>query len=255
MKKEHIVLAISLLLLSVHAQGQKQQTRTADALSCADSPLLAELSKAPGTAILNSYGYHFNEPWSCTKIESPWTAGASLLHFRKISAQTDDVTAFSVMEVAGIGQIWVIPTESGMLEVPNVESDPHNLAAFNALLRSLPKQPSGLVEWSAVGKLYMTLVGHTGAVAIEPLPGEPSPCSTDGECTLAFADRTPHVKEPYTKWTLTFSVANGSNPPRLTDATREVVSPAESQAEPTGQPNGATLNHESGHVVDPPKQQ
>jgi hypothetical protein len=49
--------------------------------------------------------------------------------------------------------------------------------------------------------------------------------------------------------------SGGANPPRLTDATREVVSPAESQAEPTGQPNGATLNHESGHVVDPPKQQ
>lgn len=166
--------------------------------------------------------YHLNEPWECTRIESSWAVGASLLHFRKISAQTDDATAFSVMEVAGVTQIWVIPTESGMLEAPNVESDPHNLAAFNALLRSLPKPPSGPVEWNAVGKLYMTLLGHTGAVLIEPLPGEPGTCSADGECTVAFSDRTPHAKEPYTKWTLTFSVANGSNPARLTDAAREI---------------------------------
>jgi hypothetical protein len=251
MKKEHIVLALPLLFLSLHAQGQKQQAHAADSLSCADSPLLAELSKAPGIAILSAYGYNFNEPWACSKIESPWAAGAGLLHFRKISTQTDDATAFSVMEVPGIAQIWVIPTESGMLEAPNVDSDPHNLAAFNALLRSLPKPLTSSVEWRAVGKLYMALVGHAGAVAIEPLSGEPSPCGSDGECTLAFADRTPRAKEAYTKWTLTFTVANGATPPRLTDATREVVSPTEGQAEPIGQPNGAILLHESGHVADP----
>ncbi|MGD0911331.1 MAG: hypothetical protein ABR928_05510 [Terracidiphilus sp.] len=252
--KEHIFLAIPLLLLTLHTQGQKQQTRTAESLSCTDSPLLAELGKASGATILSSYGYHFNEAWACTKIESPWAAGASLLHFRKISAQSDDATAFSVIEVAGVTQIWVIPTESGMLEVQNVESDPHNLAAFNALLRSLPKPPSGPVEWKAVGKLYMALLGHTGAVLIEPPPGQPGSCNSEGECTVAFSDRIPHAKEPYTKWTLTFSVANGSNPARLTDAVREVVSSAESQTEPIGQPNGVLLSHESGHV-DPPKQQ
>ena len=227
MKKAHIVLATLLLLLAVHAHGQMQQVRTAVAPSCADSPLLAELSKASGTAILSSYGYHLNEPWGCTKIESPWAAGASLLYFRKISSRTDDATAFSVMKVAGNPQIWVIPTESGMLELPNVDSDPHNLAAFNALLGSLPKQPSGQVEWNAFGQLYMVLLGHTGAVAIEPQPPQRSPCSTEGECTLAFADRAPHAKEPFTRWTLTFRIASGANPPRLTDAAREVVSPTE----------------------------
>ena len=159
----------------------------------------------------------------------------------------------TAIEVAGVTQIWVIPTESGMLEVPNVASDPHNLVAFNALLRSLLKPPSGQVEWNAVGKLYMALLGHAGAVTIEPLPGQPDSCSTDGECTVAFSDRTPHAKEPYIKWTLTFSVANGSNPARLTDAAREVVSSAESLTEPISQPNGVPLSHESGHV-DPPKQ-
>jgi hypothetical protein len=249
MKTAHIFLAIPLLLLPLRTQAQKQQTRTADALSCADSPLLDELGKESGKAILSSYGYQFNEPWECTKIESPWAARASLLHFRKISARTDDATAFSVMEVTGVTQIWVIPTESGMLEVPNVESDPHNLAAFNALLRSLPKPPSGPIEWNAVGKLYMALLGHAGAVPIEPLPGrQPDSCSADGECTVALSDRAPHPKEPYTKWTLTFSVANGSNPARLTDVAREVVSSAESLTCPIGQPNGVMLSHESAHV-------
>jgi len=133
------------------------------------------------------------------------------------------------MEVAGVKQIWVIPTASGMLEAPNLESDPHNIAAFNALLRSLPKPPSGLVEWNAVGKLYMALLGQTEVFPIEPLPDQPNRCSADGECTVAFSDSTPQPKEPYTKWTLTFSVAKGADPARLTDAAREVVLSTESQ--------------------------
>jgi hypothetical protein len=254
MRKAQSVFACLILLLSFPAHGQKQQYKSEPAGSCEESPLFKELLTPSGSVLLSLYGYSLYKPWDCTRIDLPLAPGAGLLHFKMISTRTDDFASFSVIRVPRVAQIWVIPTESGMLEVPNVESDPHNLAAFNALLRSLPKPPTGPVEWSAVGKQYMVLVGHTGAVAIEPLPGEPSPCSSDGECTLAFADRTPNVKESYTKWTLTFSVANGSNPPRLTDATREIVSPAESQAGPIDQRNGATLSHESGHA-DPQKQQ
>jgi hypothetical protein len=235
MRKEHILIAIPLLFVSVHAKAQKQQAVAVETASCAGSPLLSELSKASGTAILSLYGYHLNEPWHCTKIESPWTAGARMLHFRRMSAQLDESTAFSVMEVTGVKQIWVIPTASGMLEAPNLVSDPHNVAAFNALLRSLPKAPSGLVEWNAVGRLYMALLGQTEVIPIESLPGRPGSCSADGECTVAFSDRTLRAKEPYVKWTLTFSAASGSNPARLADAAREVVPSAEGEAEPISQ--------------------
>lgn len=248
MKKEHIFLVLLLLLLAVQVQGQKQQTGNVSAASCTDSPLFAELSTASGTALLSAFGYSLKEPWACAKIESPWTTGASLLHFRKISAQSDDATAFSVLKVAGFSYVWIIPTESGMLEVRGAEGDLHNLAAFNALLRSQPKAPSTPSEWNAVGKLYMALLGHEGAIAIESEPDRRNPCTSDGECTLAFADRTPHAKEPYTKWTLTFSAASASNAARLTDVMREVVSSAESWNELPDRSNGVSLSHEANHV-------
>jgi hypothetical protein len=75
----------------------------------------------------------------------------------------------------------------------------------------------------------MTLLGHEGAIAIETEAVPRNPCSPDGECTVAFADRKPHANEPYTKWTLTFSSVSGSTPAKLTDATREVVSSSEAE--------------------------
>lgn len=226
MKKPRIPLAIPLLFLSLHAQGQKARVVQAETASCVNSPLLAELSKGSGTSLLSSYGYNLHEPWACTKISSSWAGESTLLHFQKVTAQSDDVTAFSVLKVAGAAHIWVIPTGDGMLEAPHAESDPHNLAAFNALLQSLCKAPTGAADWIAIGKLYMTLLGHKEALPVEAETGNPNPCSSEGDCSVAFADRVPHAHEPYTKWTLNFVAPRSSNPARIIDGTREVVPPS-----------------------------
>jgi hypothetical protein len=90
-----------------------------------------------------------------------------LLHLHKVTVQTDDFTAFSVTKVAGSSYLWVIPTAAGMLAAPHIESDPHDLAAFNALLRSFSKKPSTLDDWYDIGKLYMSLViGSEKAIPI-----------------------------------------------------------------------------------------
>lgn len=204
-------------------------------VACAKSATLSELTKEPGIAILNAYGYNLREPWACTKLDAPFFRGATLLHFRKVSAQSDENTAFSVVQTAGSTYLWIIPTASGMLEERNVESDPHNIAAFNSLLRSLRKSPTNSVEWWAIGKAYMALVGQTAAVAIESLPGDSGSCNVDHECTLAFADRPTHLKETYVRWTLTFDTAHDNMPPRLIDARSEVVPVVESRSVPIRQ--------------------
>jgi hypothetical protein len=227
MRKLRLFLPLLLFLpIVIYGQSERLPPVDANVTSCLGLPLLAELTRTSGAAILSSYGYDLHAPWSCTRIDSPWAAGSSLLHFQKVSAQTDDATAFSVMRVAGNAYIWVIPTESGMLEAPNVESDPHNLAAFNALLGILAKAPSSLVEWNSVGKLYMVLIGHKGVVPMKSEQDSNNPCDSNGECALEFADGSHVANGPYTKWTLTFSAASRLHRCRLIEVLKEVVRPS-----------------------------
>jgi len=213
-----------LIFLSLPATSQMQPVRTSAADSCAQSPVLEQLSKGSGAAVLSSYGYDLREPWTCTRIDSPWVSGSVLLHFQKVSAQTDDQTAFSVLKVSGIDHLWIVPTGTGMLEVPHAESDPHNVAAFNALLSSLRKPPSSPSDWEGIGRLYMTMLGHKEAVRITPEAGDTGVCSAEeGECTVAFSDRPVRAGEPFNKWTLVFTPATGGKPAMLEEATRETV--------------------------------
>ena len=225
MKKSRSFLIVPMVFLTLNIQGQKPRTHAvnANASPCANSPLLAELIKAPAAAIPSSYGYDLHEPWACTKINSPWGIESTLLHFQRVTAQGDDSTAFTVMKVAGISYIWVIPTEVGMLEAPHSENDPHNIAAFNALLGSFSKMPSSAADWNAIGKLYMSMLGHQEVVPVEADTSHQNPCGSDGNCFISLTDRTPHANEPYTKWTLTFSGPSGRVRLKLTDASREVV--------------------------------
>jgi hypothetical protein len=58
-----------------------------------------------------------------------------------------------VVKIPGMKHIWVIPTNMGMLEVPHSESDPHNIAAFNALLKTIPNGLLNSAGWLEISKL------------------------------------------------------------------------------------------------------
>jgi len=217
-----------LLLLSVYAGAQKPDGRTSSVPdnSCVESPLFDGLSKGTGASLLSAYGYDLRQLWACSKVGSSWAAGATILRFRKIAVQTDDQTAFSVVKVPGLEHIWVIPTDTGMLEVSNSENDPHNLAAFNALLR-LHKGPVDAAGWLEAGKLYMAIFGHNEAVPIKAEHGEADPCSLGDECSVAFSDRPLVAGEAYNKWTPAFTAPSKGRPVTLTDVSKETVQPGD----------------------------
>jgi hypothetical protein len=111
-----------------------------------------------------------------------------------------------------------------MLDVSHSENDPHNLAAFNALLR-LHKGPVDAAWWWEAGKLYMSILGRKGAVPIKAEPGDADSCSSDNECSISFSDRPIHAGEAYNKWTLAFTVPSKSQLMMLTDVSKETVQP------------------------------
>jgi hypothetical protein len=208
-----------LLALSLCAQAQKPADN-----SCAKSPLLISLSKGTGASLLKDYGYDLQEPWVCSKIESPWAPRATILQFHKITAQSDDQTAFSVVKIPGLQCVWVIPTGAGMLEVAHMESDPHNIAAFNALLR-LHQGPIDAAGWLDAGKLYMALLGQNKAIPIQREGDEIQRCDSTNECSVSFSDRSIITGEAYNKWTLTFIAPSKGQPAQLSDVEAETVRP------------------------------
>lgn len=212
-----------LLLLSLSAGAQRKHVGASQSgSSCGGSPLLSDLSKGAGASLLKAYGYDLREPWTCTKLESSWASGATILQFQKITVQSDDQTAFSVMKVPSSEHVWVIPTATGMLEVSHSGSDPHNLAAFSALLR-LHKGPVDAAGWLEAGKLYMAILGHKEAVPINAEPGDADPCSD--ECSVSFSDRPVVVGEAYNKWTLTFTAPSKGQPVTLANVSKETAQP------------------------------
>jgi hypothetical protein len=217
-------LPLLLLLLSSSVGAQRTSVVVPPLLSsCGDSPLLSELSTTEGVALLSAYGYDWKKPWACTKIESAWSTGATIFRFRKVTTQTDDGMAFSVLRVPGMEHIWVIPTDTGMLEVPHSESDPHNLAAFNMLLR-LHKGPVDAAGWLDIGKLYMAILGHQDALPMKAEHSAGGYCAED-ECSVSFSDRPVVKSEPYNEWTLDFAPPAQGKPAVLTGVSRETVQP------------------------------
>jgi hypothetical protein len=214
-----------LLLFSIYANGQeKLGVRNLSYSPCEKSHFFADLHKQEGRTLLSAYGYNIEkELWECTKIESPWLKGVTLLQFDKISAQVDDFLTFSAMKIAGMEHIWVIPTVRGMLQYPRLESDPHNIAAFNTLLHSIPKAPASATEWVEIGKLYMAILVEKNVEPITSKLGERDPCSSEIEYSLSFSSGPVLNDEPYNKWTLAFSCPSPKNTPRLIDVVSKTV--------------------------------
>jgi len=213
MRTLKVLLCLLLTCLSTEAQKPSEST-------CGGSAVLAWLSKGQGAALLKSYGYDLQEPWACAKVESAWAPQATILRFRKITVQSDDHTAFSVVKSPLLNYLWVIPTTTGMLDVAHAESDPHNVAAFNALL-VVHKGPVDRSGWLEAGRLYMALMGHNAAF---PVRNETGVCSGN-ECSVAFSDRPVVSGEAYNKWTLTFTRPTNGQTGRLTDVSRETIEP------------------------------
>jgi hypothetical protein len=74
------------------------------------------------------------------------------------SLDLDDYRTFTLIQGSTASRVWVIPIEFGMVMYPYIEGNPHNIAAFNDLLRAASRKPdeSLLPE---LGNLYQFLLG------------------------------------------------------------------------------------------------
>ena len=210
------IVSVWLLLLaaSVRARGAERPV----AIPCGSShskTVLLETNESKNFVAL--FGYQLRH-FDCAQITSKWLANSTVIQFRSISTELDDVTIFTLI-ADHRHRLWLIPISRGMLEYPSVTSDPHNLAAFNALLQDARKAPKSADEWAELALCYLALVGHPAYNS----PSHPDysvtatkECSGPG-CEVNVTETLDGTK---TSWSLRFQIHNGQA--ALTDVSKDV---------------------------------
>lgn len=180
-------------------------------MPCEKLPTIRELTSKETKRVLAAFGYNLRQPYDCTKLASRWYGTSMVLLFRSVPTRLDDQTNFSVVFTSSPHEIWVLPIASGMVEYPRVESDPHNLAAFNALLAG-QTVPTTDPEWISLARSYLAIIGHEKAMVL------PQVSCTGGECTVELSEQqSPQV---LIQWALSFNKTGRTA--RLQDVSREL---------------------------------
>jgi hypothetical protein len=215
MRVSRVLLCATVLVLiytvSLCTFGLGQTPKDAFVVSCGKLPTMRELTTPETKSVLAAFGYNLRQPYDCARLTSRWYGASTVLSFRSVPRRLDDETKFAVVFTSR--EIWVLPIASGMVEYPRVESDPHNLAAFNALL-AVQKVPSSAPEWISLAHSYLALIGH------EKTALSPKVSGTGGEYTVELTE--PQSPDSLIQWTLSFDISDRSV--RLQDVSREVQS-------------------------------
>lgn len=129
---------------------------TTESHSCSDADWKF-LDMASTRLLLADYDYEIRASLTCLAASVPWLPSARILRVHE-SLGLDNYRTFTVIHGSATSRVWVIPIEFGMIRYPYVEGNPHNIAAFNDLLRAASRKPdeSMLLE---LGNLYQFVLG------------------------------------------------------------------------------------------------
>jgi hypothetical protein len=205
------ILNVLYFVFAICAASLAQPSKDNSAVSCAKLPTIRELRSVETTRVLAAFGYSLHQAFDCTKLISEWYGSSAVFLFRSIPTRLDDQTSFSVIFISGSHEIWVLPITSGMLEYPSVESDPHNLAAFNALIAA-QAAPVADPEWISLSRSYLAMIGHRKANL------SPKVSCKGEQCTVELSEQ--QSPESFILWTLTFEKTGRLA--RLQDVSREL---------------------------------
>jgi hypothetical protein len=115
------------------------------------------LDLASTRLLLADYNYQIRAPFTCLAASVPWLPSTKILRIHE-SLGLDDYRTFTVIQASTTFPVWIIPIESGMVMYPHVEGNPHNIAAFNDLLRCSSRKADENMLFE-LGDLYQFVLG------------------------------------------------------------------------------------------------
>ena len=82
---------------------------------------------------LYRYPSYRQNVWSSSELKSPWVKKSGVLFCRSFNVGAEP-SSFVVVIAPRPDEIGFVPLHRGMVGEPNVETDPHNVAVFNAIV-------------------------------------------------------------------------------------------------------------------------
>jgi hypothetical protein len=189
------------------------------------------LNKPQAQALLADYGYEQNLLWTCEAIDVPWLPSAKIIRLHA-AVELDDYRAVTLVQANPNSRVWLIPTYFGMVSFPHTEQDPHNLAAFNDLLRvaALNAKDNQLIDLS---NLYQSILHmdewfdpeHTPKIVHEATQISDIAFALQHDAhgtTLTHRERTgDSVSKTYLVWEFYFTNTSGHT--HLTNVSRQTL--------------------------------
>lgn len=92
-----------------------------------DRGTLARVFTKANDMTVKLYGYTLVfVAWSCRALSTGWVRVGTITRLRAITANPDDQQVVTLLPIPNERRIWVIPTLSGMAEVPGSANDPYS---------------------------------------------------------------------------------------------------------------------------------
>jgi hypothetical protein len=126
------------------------------------------LDLASTRSLLADYDYEIRAPFTCLAASVPWLPTAKILRIHE-SFDLDNYRTFAVIQGSATSRVWVIPIEFGMVMYPHVEGNPHNIAAFNDLLRAASRKLDESLLFE-LGDLYQFVLAAEQRFDPAPMP-------------------------------------------------------------------------------------
>jgi hypothetical protein len=160
----------STLIIATHYERTGQ-------VSASTSALFQQREKDIERLItLYRYPSYRQHVWSLLELKSPWVKKSGVLFCRSFRVGTEP-SSFVVVVAPQPDDIGFVPLHRGMLGEPNVELDPHNIAAFNAMVEREQAVLSTERDRLELAAVFFHLFEEAPRLAT--VPGAPGPVTTD----------------------------------------------------------------------------
>jgi hypothetical protein len=165
-----LIFAGSILLLGSLSIGQTgNRTPPIDLDSPivqTDSPVTRDCKEADWSLLetpaakdlLSDYDFDPFLPGQCKAVDVKWLPSVQILRLDAATTGVDDFREITLLRASSNSRLWLIPILHGLVGYQDTPGNPHNLAAFNDLLRVAKLKVTDGNLWE-VSDLYQFLVG------------------------------------------------------------------------------------------------